>query len=122
VLWTVSKTQILPNNTHVPTGLHFTLNARLLNGVDLTGDIPSDLPDGKGPKGSTPNQWYRFIIPMFYHAGLVHLAFNMFIQVWLGGDIEREIGPIRFMIVYFCSGIFGFVLGGNLGSRGQPSV
>ncbi|KAF8249601.1 rhomboid-domain-containing protein [Wilcoxina mikolae CBS 423.85] len=85
-------------------------------------DIPSDLPGGTGPKGSTPNQWYRFIIPMFFHAGLVHLAFNMFIQVWMGGEIERSIGPIRFMIVYFCAGIFGFVLGGNLGSHGQPSV
>jgi len=84
-------------------------------------DIPSPM-GGKGPADSTPDQWYRFIIPMFYHAGLIHLAFNMFMQVTLGGDMEREIGMIRFIIVYFCSGIFGFVLGGNLGAHGQPSV
>jgi membrane associated rhomboid family serine protease len=77
---------------------------------------------GKGPADSTPDQWYRFIIPIFYHAGLIHLAFNMFMQVTLGGDMEREIGMMRFIIVYFCSGIFGFVLGGNLGAHGQVSV
>ncbi|KAI5784499.1 hypothetical protein FPQ18DRAFT_368985 [Pyronema domesticum] len=84
-------------------------------------DIPEEM-GGTGPKGSTPNQWYRFIIPMFYHAGLIHLLFNMFIQVWMGGEMERQIGMVRFMIVYFSSGIFGFVLGGNLGAHGQPSV
>ena len=85
-------------------------------------NIPSDLPGGKGARGSTPNQWYRFILPMFYHAGLIHLFFNMFIQVWLGGECERDIGMLRFMVVYFASGIFGFVLGANLGSLGQPVV
>ncbi|KAA8912831.1 hypothetical protein FN846DRAFT_931639 [Sphaerosporella brunnea] len=84
-------------------------------------DIPKNLPGGKGP-GSTPNQWYRFILPIFYHAGLIHLGFNMFMQITLGGDMERTVGTLRFIIVYFCSGIFGFVLGGNLGAAGQPSV
>lgn len=36
--------------------------------------------------------------------------------------MEREIGVARFIIVYFSSGIFGFLLGGNLGNHGQPSV
>jgi len=59
---------------------------------------------------------------MFYHAGIIHLAFNLFAQITLGGEIERNIGVIRFAIIYFFCGIFGFVLGGNLGSQGQPSV
>lgn len=69
-----------------------------------------------------PNQWYRFIIPMFLHVGLIHLLFNLFVQITLGGDMERAIGVVRFAIVYFVSGIFGFIFGGNLGSNGQPTV
>lgn len=60
-----------------------------------------------------PNQWFRFIVPMFLHAGLIHLGFNMLLQVTLGRDMEKQIGSLRFLLVYICSGIFGFVLGGN---------
>ncbi|KAF8421017.1 hypothetical protein EV426DRAFT_225036 [Tirmania nivea] len=64
-----------------------------------------------------PNQWYRFIIPIFLHAGLIHIGFNMLLQLRLGVDMEREIGPLRFALVYFSSGIFGFILGGNFAPR-----
>lgn len=64
--------------------------------------------------GSPPHQWYRFIIPIFLHAGIIHITFNMLLQLLLGCEIEREIGSLRFIIVYLSSGVFGFVLGGNL--------
>lgn len=69
----------------------------------------------------TPNQWYRFIIPIFIHAGLIHIGFNLLLQLTLGRDIELLIGSIRFAIVYFASGIFGFVLGGNFAATGIAS-
>ncbi len=64
-------------------------------------------------EGSQPNQWFRFIIPMFLHAGLIHIGFNMLLQLTLGREMELAIGSLRFALVYFSSGIFGFVLGGN---------
>ncbi|KAK6505139.1 hypothetical protein TWF481_007060 [Arthrobotrys musiformis] len=70
----------------------------------------------------TPDQWWRFIVPMFMHAGLIHIAFNLLIQLRLGTDMEREIGIIRFAIVYIASGIFGFVLGGNFAPQGLAST
>ena len=69
-----------------------------------------------------PNQWFRFIIPMFLHAGIIHIAFNMLLQILLGRDMERAIGSIRFLIVYLSSGIFGFVLGGNFAPPGIAST
>lgn len=111
-------TQVFP----CPSRTDDLLNCTLAQWCGFNGrDIPEPM-GGKGPADSKPDQWYRFIIPMFYHAGLIHLAFNMFMQVTLGGEMELEIGVVRFIIVYFCSGIFGFVLGGNLGAVGQPSV
>ncbi|KAL8715398.1 MAG: hypothetical protein Q9220_000731 [cf. Caloplaca sp. 1 TL-2023] len=69
-----------------------------------------------------PNQWYRFIVPMFLHAGLIHIGFNLVLQLTLGRDVEREIGSLRFLLVYLSSGIFGFVLGGNFAPKGIAST
>lgn len=69
-----------------------------------------------------PNQWFRLILPIFMHAGLIHIAFNMLLQLTLGRDIERAIGSIRFFLVYMSSGIFGFVMGANYGQTGTPST
>jgi membrane associated rhomboid family serine protease len=69
-----------------------------------------------------PDQWYRFIIPIFLHAGIIHIGFNMLLQITLGREIEMQIGSLRFFLVYFCSGIFGFVLGGNFAATGISST
>ena len=69
-----------------------------------------------------PNQWYRFIIPMFLHAGIIHIGFNLLLQMTLGREMEKEIGTLRFALVYLSSGIFGFVLGGNFAPKGIAST
>ncbi|KAH8677259.1 hypothetical protein BX600DRAFT_506318 [Xylariales sp. PMI_506] len=69
-----------------------------------------------------PNQWWRFILPMFMHAGFVHIGFNLLLQLTLGKEIERAIGSIRFFLVYVSSGIFGFVMGGNFAATGISST
>ena len=76
----------------------------------------------KPAKGSVqPTQWFRFIIPMFLHSGLVHIGFNLVVQVILGRDMELQIGSLRFALVYLASGVFGFVLGGNFAPQGIAS-
>lgn len=69
-----------------------------------------------------PNQWWRFIVPMFLHAGLIHIAFNLLLQLTMGREMEKAIGSIRFALVYFSSGIFGFVLGGNFAASAIAST
>ena len=69
-----------------------------------------------------PNQWFRFIIPMFLHAGIIHISFNILLQLTLGREMEKEIGSLRFLLVYLSSGIFGFVLGGNFAPSGVAST
>ncbi|KAH6680623.1 rhomboid family membrane protein-like protein [Halenospora varia] len=69
-----------------------------------------------------PDQWWRFIIPMFLHAGIVHIGFNMLLQMTIGKEMELIIGPIRYFLVYVASGIFGFVLGGNFAAEGIAST
>jgi membrane associated rhomboid family serine protease len=75
-----------------------------------------------GLDDQNPNQWFRFIVPMFLHAGLIHIAFNMLLQLTMGREMEQAIGSVRFALVYFSSGIFGFVLGGNLAAKAIAST
>jgi membrane associated rhomboid family serine protease len=86
-------------------------------------DVHFDLADGeKLPNNPAPNQWWRFIVPIFLHGGIIHIAFNLLLQLTLGRDVEKLIGSIRFFIVYMAAGIFGFVLGGNFAATGIAST
>jgi membrane associated rhomboid family serine protease len=89
----------------------------------MGGGVPdqSSVTDFKD-RSHEPNQWWRFITPIFLHAGIIHIGFNMLLQWTLGRDMEKEIGPLRFALVYFSAGIFGFVLGGNYAPDGITSV
>ncbi|PFH62080.1 hypothetical protein XA68_15171 [Ophiocordyceps unilateralis] len=69
-----------------------------------------------------PNQWFRFITPIFMHAGLIHIGFNLLLQLTLAKEMEMAIGPMRFFLVYMSAGIFGFVLGGNFAAPALPST
>ena len=102
-----------PNTTS--TDLNNPTNQCKINQLCGFGDKPYT-------DSSSPNQWFRFIIPMFLHAGFIHIAFNMLLQVMLGKEMELEIGSIRFFLVYISSGIFGFVLGGNFAAQGIAST
>lgn len=59
---------------------------------------------------------------MFLHAGVIHYVINMLVQMTSSALIERQMGSIRFILLYLPSGIFGFILGGNFSLVGQPSV
>ena len=62
-------------------------------------------------------EWWRLVTPMFLHAGLMHLLFNMFSLFIFGPELERVAGKARFLTIYLLSGIFAniasFFLGGQ---------
>jgi membrane associated rhomboid family serine protease len=100
-----------PNTTTTAADCHL---------ADLCGfGLNLDAKDGTQPQ---PNQWWRFIVPIFLHGGIVHIGFNMLLQLTLGRDIELQVGTLRFLLVYFSAGIFGFVFGGNFAANGLPST
>jgi membrane associated rhomboid family serine protease len=47
------------------------------------------------------------VTSMFLHASILHLAFNMVALYWLGSIVEQTIGTMRFLLVYFASGLAG---------------
>lgn len=86
------------------------------------GGVPEPKYDGDENQSPEPNQWYRLIIPIFMHAGLIHIGFNMLLQMTIGKEMEQAIGSVRFFLVYVSAGIFGCVLGANYAVEGTPSV
>ncbi|MFW6024896.1 MAG: rhomboid family intramembrane serine protease [Candidatus Woesearchaeota archaeon] len=66
--------------------------------------------------------WIMFTA-MFLHNGSMHLIFNMYVLVIFGPLIERKIGPKRFLLTYFISGVFAsFSFGLFNILRGAPSA
>lgn len=58
-------------------------------------------------------EWYRLITGGFLHAGLLHIAFNMFALYFLGKVLEPSVGTLRFVMIYFScllAGSFGAIL------------
>ena len=55
-------------------------------------------------------QYYRFLSSMFVHFDINHLANNMLMLGVLGYNLEYEKGHIKFLLIYFISGIGGNVL------------
>ena len=54
-------------------------------------------------------EYYRLFTCMFHHFGFSHLMNNMLTLVVIGWNVEMFVGKIRFLVIYFLSG-----LGGNL--------
>jgi len=48
---------------------------------------------------------WTIITSMFLHGGTTHLFFNMYALLLFGNLIEQKVGKIRFLWVYFTSGI-----------------
>lgn len=69
-----------------------------------------------------PHQWYRIFIPIFLHAGFLHILFNLLLQVTMGASVERHIGILKYAIIYILSGIGGFLLGSNFTPTGIAST
>lgn len=56
------------------------------------------------------HEYYRLFTCLFLHFGIDHLLNNMVILGALGWNLELEIGKVRFLIIYFVSGIAGNIL------------
>jgi membrane associated rhomboid family serine protease len=64
-----------------------------------------------GPAIAQQHEYWRLVTSAFLHAGLIHIAFNMYLLWILGGMLEPALGRVRFTALYFVS-----LLGGSFGA------
>ena len=53
------------------------------------------------------SEMYRLVVPIFLHAGIIHLACNMYSLYILGPQLESFFGKVKYSIIFIGSGIIG---------------
>jgi rhomboid protease GluP len=62
--------------------------------------------------GNLPDSILRLFTSMFIHAGIAHIAFNLFALGYMGGFAERSIGRPKFIALYIIAGLGGALVHG----------
>ncbi len=52
-------------------------------------------------------EYWRLFTAIFLHIGLMHLFFNSYALLAIGTELERLLGPGRFLAIYLLAGLFG---------------
>lgn len=73
-------------------------------------------------QGIAEGQWYRLLTAMFLHGSYVHILFNMLSLWWIGGPLEAALGRVRYLVLYFVSGLAGSALTYLIAAPNQPSL
>jgi len=50
-------------------------------------------------------EYYRILTAMALHGSVIHFLMNSYVLFYIGGHLERFIGPIKYLIVYLVAGI-----------------
>ena len=54
-------------------------------------------------------EWWRLVLPIFLHGGLLHIGMNTMILVDIGSQVERLYGSARYFFIYVFTGICSFI-------------
>jgi len=60
-------------------------------------------------------QPWRFVMAVFLHGSVMHIAFNMWVLMDIGPQIEELYGSARYLFIYVVTGIGGYVLSSFFG-------
>lgn len=77
-------------------------------------------------RGWTPNYelqpYTMFLSYAFLHGGMIHLIVNMITLVSLGAAVVRDVGQVRFMMIYIVSTLIGGLVFAMVTSSFRPMV
>jgi membrane associated rhomboid family serine protease len=64
---------------------------------------------GMIPAAIAQGEWWRLLTSTLLHGSFLHLLFNMYALYWLGPQLERSLGHVRFAALYILSALGGSV-------------
>jgi len=60
-------------------------------------------------------QWWRLVMPIFLHGGVLHIAMNSWVLMDVGPKVEEVYGSARYLFLYVLTGIAGFLASATMG-------
>jgi membrane associated rhomboid family serine protease len=72
-------------------------------------------------EGLAHGEWWRLVTAMFLHGSYLHIASNMLALWFLGSVVEHALGPVRYILLYFASGLAGST-GAIISAPHEPTV
>ena len=54
-------------------------------------------------------QYYRLFTCLFLHFNFMHLVGNMVVLMFLGDNVERAVGKVRYLLIYLLAGLIGSI-------------
>jgi rhomboid protease GluP len=106
----VQTPNVPPTATYVLLGITVLVFLAQMASQSLLG---GDLPAALGLKVNSliaQGEVWRLITPLFLHASILHIGFNMYALYLFGPGLERHFGHARFLALYFLSGFAGNVM------------
>ena len=64
---------------------------------------------GMIPAAIAQGEWWRLLTSTLLHGSILHLLFNMYALYWLGPQLERSLGHVRFAALNILSALGGSV-------------
>ena len=58
---------------------------------------------------------WRFVTAVFLHGSLMHIAFNLWVLMDIGPQIEELYGSARYLFIYVITGIGGYIVSSTFG-------
>jgi rhomboid protease GluP len=90
-----------------------------LGGLMNLGGIAGDVLQRMGASLPLPYNLaepWRFVTAVFLHGSLMHIAFNMWVLMDIGPQVEEMYGTGRYLFLYVVTGIGGYVLSSAFGN------
>jgi rhomboid protease GluP len=107
--------------THVLIGINLVIWIAMVGtGVHAFEPEATALLEWGGNLGilTSSGQWWRLLTAMFLHAGIIHLAFNLYFAWVVGRVCEQIFGSAAYAVVYFGSGLIASLVS----AAWQPEV
>lgn len=107
--------------------LMIVINVIIFLLVEITGSSEDTLHMVTWGAAYTPmiqlgHQYYRLFTCMFLHFGLAHLVNNMIVLGFLGDNLERAMGKVKYLIIYLGGGLGASYISYYLNMRSGDSV
>lgn len=97
--------QMSPVNTLIIVLMYWYLRDSVFWEIQQMSDLCIIMVASFWPAIIEEHEYYRLLTCTFIHFGISHLLNNMLVLAYIGDNLERALGKIKYLIVYLAAGV-----------------